>query len=251
MKSRMTLRLLCAAVAIVWGIVAWKILKPRPHVCASVGVRAPSAPPANEDDTLHADYPDPFLKEPAELAVPINFGDAFDAVTDLAAFHARYSTFVHNCVGMRVGCMQTTSQTERIFEADGSVRTRKTEYFYDNADLYYRPTRTRVEEWNGEATLRYRFFAPDYADGGMADTLAAMRRGNVVDKPVEEFVVRNGAVVEAALYAYDVDGDIVRSYRLKEPGMPLARFRASNQATAGAFAAPPTAFDPDYSAYER
>lgn len=69
MKSRMTLRLLCAAVAIVWGIVAWKILKPRPHVCASVGVRAPSAPPANEDDTLYADYPDPFLKEPAESAV--------------------------------------------------------------------------------------------------------------------------------------------------------------------------------------
>lgn len=187
---------------------------------------------------------------PAELAVPIGAGDASDSAADMAVFHERYSSFVHNYVGMRVGCMQTTSQTERIFGDDGSVRTCRTEYFYDNASCYYRPTRVRFEEWDGDATLRYRLFAPDYADGGMADTLSVMRRANIVDKPVEEFVVRDGAVVAASLYAYDSDGDIVRSYRLKEPGMPVARFRASNQSAAGTFAAPPTAFDPDYSVYE-
>ena len=147
--------------------------------------------------------------------------------------------------------MQTTSQTERIYEDDGSVRTSKTEYFYDNANCYYRPTRIRTEGWDGETTVRHTLYASDYTDGGVSDTLSAMRRGNVIDKPVEEFVVRNGSVVGAALYGYDSDGDIIRSYRLKEPGIPTSQFRASNQQTAGAFTSGATSFNPDYSAYEQ
>lgn len=69
MKSRVTLCLLSAAVAIVWGIIAWKILKPRPNLCAPVATPAPSPPPAGECDTLYGDYPDPFLKEPAASGV--------------------------------------------------------------------------------------------------------------------------------------------------------------------------------------
>ena len=72
---------------------------------------------------------------------------------------------------------------------------------------------------------------------------------NVIDKPVEEFVVRNGKIVSADLYLYDTDGDIVRSYRLREPEMPAAQFRASNQPSAGTFTAAMTAFNPGYADY--
>lgn len=187
----------------------------------------------------------------AELAVLADDEYTFNSNTTMEALHSKYSTFIYNYLGMPVGCMQTTSRTERIFEDDGSVRTLKTEYFYDNANCCYRPTRIRTEGWNGETTVRHTLYASDYntADG-IADTLSVMQRGNVMDKPVEEFVVRNGSVIEASLFGYDTDGDIIRSYRLKEPGMPVSRFRASNQPAAGTFSAASTTFNPDYSAYE-
>ena len=63
MKSRWTTCLLLAAVAAVWGVVAWKIFAPagdavpaaRPKP-AQVSAALPAA------DSLRLDYPDPFLK---------------------------------------------------------------------------------------------------------------------------------------------------------------------------------------------
>lgn len=186
---------------------------------------------------------------PSELAVPVNFGSTGDIPTDLTSFHKSHSSFIYNYLGMRVGCVQITSKTERIFEDDGSVRTQVTDYFYDNAACYFRPSRIRLRTWDGETTVQHRLFATDYPAQNAGDTLAAMSLKNVIDKPVEEFVVRNGKIVSADLYLYDTDGDIVRSYRLREPEMPAAQFRASNQPSAGTFTAAMTAFNPGYADY--
>lgn len=63
MKSRWTTCLLLAAVAAVWGIVAWKIFAPANDVAPASrpGPSAP-APETAPADTLRLDYPDPFLK---------------------------------------------------------------------------------------------------------------------------------------------------------------------------------------------
>lgn len=64
MKSRGITYLLLAIVVAVWGVVAWKIFHQSPDVSAVA-----TQPPHTEDtlsgsdeDTLHCDYPDPFLK---------------------------------------------------------------------------------------------------------------------------------------------------------------------------------------------
>lgn len=63
MKSRWTTCLLLAAVAAVWGVVAWKIFAPAGDAVPAARpkpAQASAAPPAA--DTLRLDYPDPFLK---------------------------------------------------------------------------------------------------------------------------------------------------------------------------------------------
>lgn len=61
MKSRWTTYLLLTAVAVVWGVVVWKIFfttaKPAPPP-----PKAAAAPDRAVRDTLLLDYPDPFLK---------------------------------------------------------------------------------------------------------------------------------------------------------------------------------------------
>ncbi len=74
MKSRWTIYLLLAAVAAVWGVVAWRILAP-PNPDLPSGLSTPSAPsaPLRVADTLGLNYPDPFLKgasEPKPVARP-------------------------------------------------------------------------------------------------------------------------------------------------------------------------------------
>lgn len=70
MKSRWTTYLLLAAVAAVWGLVAWKICAPAGAPSAAAGPIAPgAAAPAVASDTLRLDYPDPFLKGAARPAV--------------------------------------------------------------------------------------------------------------------------------------------------------------------------------------
>lgn len=70
MKSRWTTYLLLAAVAAVWGLVAWKICAPSDAPCSAVRPKPPvSAAPAVAADTLRLDYPDPFLKGAARPAV--------------------------------------------------------------------------------------------------------------------------------------------------------------------------------------
>lgn len=63
MKSRGTVLVLLAAVAVVWGVVAWKIFAPRPDAAAAPQ-RTAAAPQATDSDAgpLRLDYPDPFLK---------------------------------------------------------------------------------------------------------------------------------------------------------------------------------------------
>lgn len=63
MKSRWTTYLLLAAVAAVWGIVAWKIFAPAADTLPATRPK-PAAPAAVRPavDTLRLDYPDPFLK---------------------------------------------------------------------------------------------------------------------------------------------------------------------------------------------
>lgn len=72
MKSRWTTYLLLAAVAAVWGVVAWKIFVPAndatPAVSPKPVVPAVGAPAA---DTLQLDYPDPFLKVAARPAATV------------------------------------------------------------------------------------------------------------------------------------------------------------------------------------
>lgn len=68
MKSRWTTYLLIAAVAIIWGFVAWEIFAPAKNHITSM----PSMPvkrqrdPVVVVDTLFLNYPDPFLKVIAE-----------------------------------------------------------------------------------------------------------------------------------------------------------------------------------------
>lgn len=70
MKSRWTTYLLLAAVAAVWGLVAWKICAPAgaPSAVAGPIASVPTAP-AVASDTLRLDYPDPFLKGAPRPAV--------------------------------------------------------------------------------------------------------------------------------------------------------------------------------------
>lgn len=71
MKSHWTTYLLLAAVAAVWGIVAWKICAPA-GASSSAGPIAPvPAAPEVASDTLRLDYPDPFLKSAARPAVAV------------------------------------------------------------------------------------------------------------------------------------------------------------------------------------
>lgn len=70
MKSRWTTYLLLAAVAAVWGLVAWKICAPAGAPSAAAGPIAPvPAAPVVAADTLLLDYPDPFLKGTARPVV--------------------------------------------------------------------------------------------------------------------------------------------------------------------------------------
>lgn len=63
MKSRLTTYLLLAAVAAVWGIVAWKVFAPaNDEAPASRPGPSRPAPETAPADTLLLDYPDPFLK---------------------------------------------------------------------------------------------------------------------------------------------------------------------------------------------
>lgn len=70
MKSRWTTCLLLAAVAVVWGIVAWKIFAPANDAAPAVPPRA-AAPVVRLPvaDTLLLNYPDPFLKGQVSAAV--------------------------------------------------------------------------------------------------------------------------------------------------------------------------------------
>lgn len=69
MKSRWTLRLLAAAVAVVWGLVAWRIFAPgRQAVPDGTPASPPGERPEVAAETLRADYPDPFLKGAASPA---------------------------------------------------------------------------------------------------------------------------------------------------------------------------------------
>ena len=70
MKSRWTTYLLLAAVAAVWGLVAWKICAPAGAPSAAAGPIAPvPAAPVVAADTLLLDYPGPFLKGTARPVV--------------------------------------------------------------------------------------------------------------------------------------------------------------------------------------
>lgn len=64
MKPRKSTGMLLAAVAAVWGVVAWKILSnatdPQPLPVRQAVSASPL--PTPQADTLYADYPDPFLK---------------------------------------------------------------------------------------------------------------------------------------------------------------------------------------------
>lgn len=63
MKSRWTTYLLLAAVAAVWGLVAWRIFAPARNAApVAVPTREVEPVAATTADTLRLDYPDPFLK---------------------------------------------------------------------------------------------------------------------------------------------------------------------------------------------
>jgi len=63
MKSRWTTRLLLAAVVAVWSVVAWRIFAPaKPDVAPMRPAGAAMPITIAVADTLHLDYPDPFLK---------------------------------------------------------------------------------------------------------------------------------------------------------------------------------------------
>lgn len=69
MKSRWTTRLLLLVVAVVWGVVAWRIFRPAPETVAPDHTPRPAADTvAMIDDSLCIDYPDPFLKNNAREA---------------------------------------------------------------------------------------------------------------------------------------------------------------------------------------
>lgn len=71
MKSRWTTYLLLAAVAAVWGIVAWKIFAPADAPSSAARPKPSVAAATPAADTLRLDYPDPFLKSAARPAVAV------------------------------------------------------------------------------------------------------------------------------------------------------------------------------------
>lgn len=72
MKSRWTTYLLLAAVAAVWGIVAWRIFSSSSDAAPlPLPKQTAATTPAPEEDTLWLDYPDPFLKGAAASGVPV------------------------------------------------------------------------------------------------------------------------------------------------------------------------------------
>lgn len=185
---------------------------------------------------------------PSSLAVPVGFGGAGDTFFDETVFHTDFSEFIHNCNSMAVGCMQTLSVTEKIFEDDGTVRTTMTEYEYGNADAYFRPTSTSVTDWTGSVTSTHEVYATDYQSDA-EDIPAALVAKNIISRPYEQVEVRDGVVTSAILNVYDSDGDIVRTYSLNELGTSLSSFRLSNRSEAGLSGAVAASFSPDYSRY--
>ena len=66
MKSKSTTYMLLAAVAVIWGAIAWKLLSPNGNtVPTETAARPATITPAVPTDTIVVDYPDPFLKKSA------------------------------------------------------------------------------------------------------------------------------------------------------------------------------------------
>ena len=182
---------------------------------------------------------------PSVLAVPVGFGGEGDLSFDEYLFHKDRSEFIYNHNSLAVGCMQLTSETETVFEPDGSTRSSVTEYEYSNPKTYFRPTSVSVREWNGMMTDVHRLYASDYAVQ-VSDTVGILQSRNIIGKPIEEVVVRDGKVVSASLNIYDIDGDIVKSYSLSDPFLSADDFRFSNRTSSGTVS---SSFSPDYSSY--
>ena len=185
---------------------------------------------------------------PSSLAVPVGFGDPDDLYFDKADFHKSYSEFIHNCNSMAVGCMQTLSEVNRIYETDGTVRTSVTLHEYDNPDTYFRPTSTTVTESDGRVVTVRSVYASDY-NGTTSDMTSILYDKNIISTPLERIEVRDGIVTSAVLNIYDPDGYVVKSYSLDELGVQASDFRLSNSTEPGVGSTTSGVFNPDYSLY--
>lgn len=109
-----------------------------------------------------------------------------------------------------VGCSRKTKEVEKTYADDGTPLVRTTEYYYDNASTYHMPTRAATVMSDGTSMVEYTLRPCDYSAGHPA--LTRLRYMNIIDVPVEQVTVSNGAITRGELYEYDFNGSVVEVY---------------------------------------
>ncbi len=110
-----------------------------------------------------------------------------------------------------IGCSRMTREVENVYADDGSVLSRVSDYYYDNATTYHMPTRVETTASNGDKIVKYTLRPGDYTSN--ESTFATLKAKNIIDIPVECVTVRNGSIADGELYKYDDNGSVIEAYR--------------------------------------
>ncbi len=122
MKSKITTYLLLAAVAAIWGIIAWKVLSPsRPDTPGNAAVCSASAK-QGVPDTLLLNYRDPFLS--VRKAAPVSVPTTGFTLRPLPVAPAPKKTVKHNV--RYIGRIRRTGVEYSLVEISGTHHTMKT-----------------------------------------------------------------------------------------------------------------------------
>ena len=172
-----------------------------------------------------------------QRAIPILIGGVANST-----FIQEYSVFDYRTSAIQVGCMQLTQENESVRNDDGSILSKQTRYYYDDAHPYV-PGRKETTYSTGETVTEHTLFAEDYLQDSYVQGLRTL---NLVALPMEQIVRRNGKVVSGRVHKYDLVGRMVDSYMLEADNLSETLFRLSNKNAAGDFNIPATtAYSPD------
>lgn len=148
-----------------------------------------------------------------------------------------YETFVENnssyyykIRGVRTGIVQLNSITESEQDDNGNVLKNETRYYYDSPkDIH--PSRLERSISDGTFETEHMVYPNSYlTSSGEGSFIASLVNNNIVDKPVEQVVRRNGKVVSGLLNFYNANGTLSSVYTLHDAKPADTGFKLSNRA---------------------